>query len=91
MAGWAEGLTRPAASSIHRPYWTWPSGKLSAQLDHIQPHALQQTPLLFDHLIGKHQKRFRYREPKGLGSLEIDVQCEIGWLYDRQVGRFFPS
>jgi hypothetical protein len=40
---------------------------------------------LFDHLIRLEEERRRNREAKGLGSLEVDDQLELGELLHRQV------
>jgi hypothetical protein len=42
--------------------------------------------LLFDHLIGPQQERFRYRQAERLGGRQIDNEIELGRLLDRNVG-----
>jgi hypothetical protein len=42
---------------------------------------------LFDHLVGGRKQRLWHIKTEGLGGLEIDDEIELGWLYDRQVGR----
>src|SRR5919198_2528904 len=49
--------------------------------------ALHRGPLLFDHLVGGGEQRWRHFEPKCFCSLEIDHQLEFGWLLHRQIGR----
>jgi hypothetical protein len=43
----------------------------------------------FDHLVGGREQRLRHIKAERLGGLEIDDEIELGWLYDRQVGRLF--
>src|SRR5205807_9363000 len=53
-----------------------------------QTHALQQTTLLFDHLIGAREERSRHVDAERLGGLEVDHEPEVGGLLDRQVTDF---
>ena len=46
----------------------------------------QQSPRLFDHLVGAQKKRLGYLETKSLCGGDIDAQIEFGRLLDRQVG-----
>src|SRR6478736_6956904 len=57
---------------------------------HLDAARGPSTPSL-DHLVGEQQERFGNRKSNGLGGLEIDLQGEIRWLHDRQVGRLFPA
>ena len=41
----------------------------------------------FEHCVGAQHKRFRYRQPHGLRSLEIDGQLELRGLLYGQVFR----
>src|SRR6185436_18650408 len=41
----------------------------------------------FDYLIRPREQRGRNRQAEGLGGLEVDDELELGWLFDRQVGR----
>ena len=43
--------------------------------------------ILFDHLVGAGEQRWRHREAERLGSLEIDHQLVLGRRLHRQVGR----
>src|SRR5262249_20511183 len=56
------------------------------------PRHVRLTPVcpvcLLDHLVHAEQERRRYRNPKRLGSLEIDHQLERGGLLHRQIRRF---
>ena len=45
---------------------------------------------LFDHLVGKGQKRRRNGEPQRLGGDEIDDEDEFGGLLDRNVAGLRP-
>jgi hypothetical protein len=45
---------------------------------------------LLDHLIRPLQERRRDRQAEGLGGLQIDDQLELGWLFNRKVGRLGP-
>src|SRR5262249_24280049 len=42
-------------------------------------------------LVGGSEQRCRYLKAKDLGGREIDDQLELGWLLDRQLGRFRPA
>src|SRR5690349_19577675 len=44
------------------------------------------APLLFDHLVGPLQERWRDREPERPGGPEVDDQLELRGLLDGQVG-----
>src|ERR1700756_3594644 len=44
----------------------------------------------FDHLVGECQQPIRHIQPKRLRRFEVDHQFELGWLHNRQVGRFGP-
>jgi hypothetical protein len=39
--------------------------------------------LSFDHLVGAREQRRRHVNSERLGSLHIDDQFEMGWLFDR--------
>ena len=54
-------------------------------------HALQQTSLLFDHLVGAGEQRGWHGEAERLCGLEIDHQFEFGRLLNGQVGRLGTS
>jgi hypothetical protein len=51
--------------------------------------ALQQTPLLFDDLIGGGEQIGRHGEAERLRGLEVDDQLELGGLLRRQVAGLF--
>ena len=54
---------------------------------HLLPHATQQTPSLFDHLVGAHQKRLWDRQAESFGGVKIDDEFEVSRLLDREVFR----
>ena len=56
-------------------------------LGHLLPHATQQTPSLFDHLVGAHQKRLWDRQAESFGGRKIDDEFEVSRLLDREVFR----
>jgi hypothetical protein len=47
----------------------------------------QQSPRLFDHLVGECEQSVRYIQAERLRGFKVDDQLELGRLYDRQVGR----
>ena len=49
----------------------------------------QQTPLLFDHLVGAAEQEGWHGETERLRSLEVDDQLELRGLLYRQVGWLF--
>ena len=49
----------------------------------FRPHAPQQTASLFDHHVGAGEQRRWHVNSERLGSLHIDDQFEMGWLFDR--------
>src|SRR6266508_5669872 len=53
--------------------WTW------AQLGH------KPVGLLLNHSICSQQQRLRNRQAEGLGSLEVDHELELGWLFHRKL------
>ena len=59
----------------------------SVALGHLLPHATQQTPSLFDHLVGAHQKRLWDRQAESFGGRKIDDEFEVSRLLDREVFR----
>jgi hypothetical protein len=48
-------------------------------------YAPQQTPPLFDHLVGARGEPGRRVKPERLGGLKVDHELELGGLIDRQV------
>jgi hypothetical protein len=52
-----------------------------------RPHALQQTALLFDDLVGAAEQRDRDRDTERFGGLEVDHELEPGRLLDGQIAR----
>ena len=46
-------------------------------------HTPQQNVSLFDHLVGAGEQQRRHVNSERLGSLHIDDQLEMGWLFDR--------
>jgi hypothetical protein len=46
-------------------------------------HALQQTPVLFDHLVGPREQRWRDGNAERLRGLQVDNQLKFGRLLDR--------
>src|SRR5262245_31441209 len=46
---------------------------------------------LFDHLVGAHQERFRYRQSKRLCGLKIDNKLKLRRVLHRQVNRLGTS
>ena len=50
-----------------------------------QTYALQQNLVLFDHLVGAQQERFRDGQTQRFRSLEIDDKLERGRLLDRNL------
>jgi hypothetical protein len=57
---------------------------LSARSD---PNAPQEKTSLFDHLIGTQQQVGGNFMADGFCGLQIDDQLELGWLFDREIGR----
>ena len=55
---------------------------------HNQTHAVQQTVLLFDHLVGAREQHGRNVETKLLGSFTIDEKLERCWSFHREVTWF---
>jgi len=41
---------------------------------------------LFDNLVGRHDDRIGYVQPKRLGGLYVHYQLELCWSFDRQIG-----
>lgn len=56
-------------------------------MGHLLPHATQQTPSLFDHLVGAHQKRLWDRQAESFGGRKIDDEFEVSRLLDWEVFR----
>ena len=48
---------------------------------HLLPHATQQTPSLFDHLVGAHQKQLWDRQAESFGGRKIDDEFEVSPHY----------
>src|SRR5262249_28068300 len=47
--------------------------------------------MLFDHLLGAQQRRFRNSEAERLGGLEVNGKLEQGWLLDWQLSRLLTT
>src|SRR5215831_3559855 len=47
--------------------------------------------ILFDHLLGAQQGRFRNSEAERLGGLEVNGKLEQGWLLDWQLSRLLTT
>ena len=54
-------------------------------------HRLDRTSLrlahLFDHLVGAEHQAGRNFMAERFCKLQIDDQLELGWLFDREIGR----
>jgi hypothetical protein len=68
--GWEHG---PTAGQVRDNYWR---RTLMVPLADISISS-------FDHLVGAGEQRLWHVNSQRLGSLHIDDQCEMGWLFDR--------
>jgi hypothetical protein len=68
-------------STVFRP-WQSPGTVGMSQRRQFRPHAPQQTASLFDHYVGAGEQRRWHVNSERLGSLHIDDQFEMGWLFD---------
>ena len=50
----------------------------------------EQTPRLFDHLVGSGEQSWRNGQAKRFGGFEVDDKIEFGRLFDRNIGRLAP-
>ena len=48
----------------------------------------RKSGALFDHLVGNRKHARRNRQAQRLGGLHVNGQLELGWLQNRQIGRF---
>jgi len=72
-----------AETSTLRPGGEWemalnrPQHFLSSmsQLGHEETHALQQSPILFDHFVGMSEQSLRDRKAQGLGGGQVFETC----------------
>jgi hypothetical protein len=46
-----------------------------SQTCHEETHALQQSPILFDHFVGMSEQSLRDREAQGIGGGQVFETC----------------
>jgi hypothetical protein len=82
---WVNRVTSTVRRSLPVfPYnQTYPGVVAMSQMCQFRPHAPQQTAALLDHHVGAGEQRRWHVNSERLGSLHIDDQFEMGWLFDR--------
>jgi hypothetical protein len=89
-----SGRTQPDAGAAHDRFARKADKRVGVPLSPLcaktgREH-MQQTALLFDHLVGAGEQRRRHGEAERLRSLEVDHQFQVSGKFDRQIARRHP-